>query len=99
MAPRNKTTSTPVFTKFFLSRVTVDQQPNLSIKLKISTNKLTRIKKAPEIAKMEEVRAIAMFLKDSPYRLVEDYELGLDGLSAREYKTLQTESIKASQLG
>lgn len=95
MATISNTKTAPKFELLLNRNVSVAELPKLPGKLGLSPHKLTKIKRQPSIAAIDEVRSIALFLNIKPIELVESYELGLDKITAREYRQLLKESNRA----
>lgn len=94
----NTKTAPNAFLQYLNRNVTVALEKSLHTKLGITANKLTRIKKDPAIAGLDEARAFALFLNVKPLELVNNYGFGLDGMTARQLRQLEKESLQHSKI-
>lgn len=85
------TTETQTFEKYLAANLSKQDFDSLTAKLNVSANKLTRLLKNPnEITHKNMLIILDLLPKGvNPMELIERFELGLDGMSARDYRLLQ----------
>lgn len=83
-----KTKSNKSLDELLKKTLTVKDYNDLKQKMGLSQNRLTRILKAPALARFDEIKRLAEIIKISAVKLVNEYEFGKKIITVDEMQQL-----------